>query len=153
MNIELNTILDIEKLPVTIKHIGENNSMDMWSVTINAGTPFTTTYCTGFGHRKAVRYAPRNTYKRGTVAYANWEKEFVKPVKPSVASVMYCLLLDASAAGSNFHDWCDMYGYDTDSRSALETYEECLKIAKGLVQSLGRSVMNRLTELLHDADY
>lgn len=51
---------------------------------------------------------------------------------PSAADVLYCLCADASALDEGFEDWCSNFGYDTDSRKALDTFLAC--------QSVGRKV-------------
>lgn len=51
-----------------------------------------------------------------------------RPTHPKAINVLYCLALDASAAADTFEDFCDNFGYDTDSRSALEMYLACQEI-------------------------
>ena len=67
-----------------------------------------TEFFTGFGHR---RRSPGI--------------KLPQPVAPSPASVLYSLLSDARGAESNFYDWCNGYGYDSDSRKALAVYDAC----------------------------
>lgn len=74
--------------------------------------PLETAYYTGTGHR--AKPAKR----------MSWDNT-PRSVAPTAGSVLYSLLLDASSADENFHDWCANYGYDTDSRKALATYEAC----------------------------
>jgi hypothetical protein len=40
--------------------------------------------------------------------------------------------MDADAADYNFNDWCDNYGYSTDSIKAMNTYKQCLETAANL---------------------
>jgi hypothetical protein len=40
-----------------------------------------------------------------------------------------CLLEDSNVQGLSFSDFCDEYGYDTDSRKAYRIYEACKKQA------------------------
>lgn len=51
----------------------------------------------------------------------------VQKVKPTLASMLYSLLLDGEAffSGQTFEEWCGDFGYDTDSRSAEETWRLC----------------------------
>jgi hypothetical protein len=51
--------------------------------------------------------------------------QYVNPREPSLDDVLYSLVMDASACESSFDDWCSDFGYDTDSRKALETYLLC----------------------------
>jgi hypothetical protein len=50
--------------------------------------------------------------------------EFAAAVKP--AEVLASHARDAvDTSGQSFDEWCENYGYDTDSRKALETYLSC----------------------------
>lgn len=77
-----------------------------WRVTLN-GVSFQ--YFTGAGWVTK----PKN----------KWDQARPKP--PSLDDVLHSLVLDASACDQSFDDWCGEYGYDTDSRKALETYLAC----------------------------
>ncbi len=58
---------------------------------------------------------------------AGWKDEKTnRPIAPSLADILSCLLLNSSAVGQTFNQWCGEYGYDTDSRKALETYDACI---------------------------
>lgn len=59
------------------------------------------------------------------------------PKPPDAASVLSSLLLDSSASKETFGGWCESYGYDTDSRKALETYLECQENTLKLRKLLG----------------
>lgn len=48
---------------------------------------------------------------------------------PTLADVLPCLFSDADAADSTFEDFCDDFGYDTDSRRAEHTYRLCQQTA------------------------
>jgi len=113
---------------------------------------FTTDFYQGIGHRKAIKGAnmPNPPYRKGTIAYEEWAKQNVKPVAPSAASVLYCLLSDAEAVNQSFYDWANDLGYDTDSRKALETYEACCKIGIEFRKIFTPSQMQELRELLQD---
>lgn len=43
--------------------------------------------------------------------------------EPDAASVLDCLASDAPSSEQDFEDWCDDYGYDTDSRAAERVYK------------------------------
>lgn len=85
--------------PIAKKSDNWNEQADQWSITIK-GLSFD--YYTGIGHRKNDR-----------------------PVKPDPIDLLYSLVSDASACDESFDDWCSNYGYDTDSRKALDTYLKC----------------------------
>jgi hypothetical protein len=120
---------DIEALPVRVDYVAEvpspwdeskKNKCDEWRISIETKAGYWSTgYWTGLGLRKKSR--AKNEW------YAT-----LKPVKPKIADVMYSLFMDASAADENFHDWCDNFGYSSDSISALNTYKKCLEIATAL---------------------
>lgn len=44
---------------------------------------------------------------------------------PRVKDILWSLYMDASGAQESFEDWCSNYGYDTDSRRALNMYFAC----------------------------
>jgi hypothetical protein len=51
---------------------------------------------------------------------------------PTVDEVLGCLISDAMANEMFFDDWCYEFGYETDSRKALQTYLDCQKICSKL---------------------
>lgn len=60
--------------------------------------------------------------------------KFPAEIQPERADVIDCLMLDSDALDYSFQDWCDNCGYDSDSISALETYNECCKIGRKLMK-------------------
>lgn len=68
-----------------------------------------------------------------------------KPTKPALGDVLYALVLDASACEDSFEDWCSNYGYDTDSRKALDTYLDCQENAHRL-RKAGIHIGDELSE-------
>lgn len=73
-------------------------------------------------------------------------------VAPIREDVIYCLLMDGSPCfdDSTFEDWCADLGYDSDSRSAHETYMTCLNRGQRMVRALGRDDVDRLREAFQD---
>lgn len=71
-------------------------------------------------------------------------------VIPTQANVLYCLLLDSNASDENFKDWADNLGYDSDSLTALNIYQECIKNSKKLNKVFTKDQLNHLQELLQD---
>lgn len=59
--------------------------------------------------------------------------------EPDAADVLECLALDASGFENarGFEDWCNDYGYDTDSRSADRTYRQVEQQTAKLCKLLG----------------
>ena len=48
-----------------------------------------------------------------------------RPIAPTAMDVLECLLSDAQAGESTFHDFCEDFGYDEDSRSAEKLWHSC----------------------------
>ena len=135
----LDTIEALEALPVKIDYVGEttrNNDWqcDQWRVTLSSKAGFHSfDYFTGLG----LRHKPDSWGKR-------------KPSKPKVADVLHSLILDASAADENFHDWCANYGYSDDSIKAMNTYKACLETAQALRKHFSPDTLHAVRELLQD---
>jgi hypothetical protein len=71
-------------------------------------------------------------------------------VAPTAASVLYCLLSDASASNESVKDWCDNYGYDSDSIKALNIYNQCIANAEKLSKVFKPTLIEQLSSLLED---
>lgn len=115
-------------------------------------------YFTGLGHRKPDEsamarmsaYSLRKVNKR-MLAWAEHYKRYPdKPVTPHAADVLYSLILDSGAASQTFADWCADFGYDTDSRKALATYEACQQNADKLRRVFDRVAIDALSAALQD---
>lgn len=74
---------------------------------------------------------------------AGLEGKFPAEIQPDYESVVDCLVVDSNALDYPFQDWCDDFGYDSDSISALETYNDCCKIGRKLIKM---GIMNKLRE-------
>jgi hypothetical protein len=59
------------------------------------------------------------------------------PVPPSAADVLYSLILDSDALDRSFEEWACDFGYDTDSRKALDTYLDCQRAGHEVRALLG----------------
>jgi hypothetical protein len=77
-----------------------------------------------------------NEIKGKHLANLDWTTP-AKPPKVTAAGVLYGLILDSSALDMGFEDWCGDFGYDTDSRKALELYHECQRMGKKVRALLG----------------
>ena len=146
----------IEK-PVRIEsiYLGEiledKQKMDSFQVTLSyQGREMTTTFKMGLGHRIVDKIARYELDKYGLGKYAGKKipynikssyrvilEKFPKATQPEIADVLYCLLSDALYGQDTFEDFCYNYGYDTDSRKALEIYLVCQKTEKDLRKLLG----------------
>lgn len=133
------TIESLEALPVKIDYVGETTRdndwpCDQWRVELRSKAGFHSfDYFTGLG----CRTKPNSWGQR-------------KPKKPAVADVLHSLILDASAADENFHDWCANYGYSDDSIRAMNMYKACLETAVALRKHLSPDVLRQVRELLQD---
>lgn len=139
----LDTIEALEALPVKIDYVAEVPSkwdtdtprtVDQWRVTLSSKAGFHSfDYFTGLG----LRHKPDSWGKR-------------KPRKPKVADVLHSLILDASAADENFHDWCANYGYSDDSIKAMNMYMACLETAQALRKHFSPDTLRTVRGLLQD---
>lgn len=140
MNATLDTIDTLETLPVKIDYVGQtkqdqNWDCDQWRVTLSSKAGFHSfDYFTGLG----LRTKPKTSWGES------------KPKKPKVADVLHSLIMDASAADENFHDWCANYGYSDDSIKAMNTYKACLEIAVALRKHFSPDTLRQVRELLQD---
>jgi hypothetical protein len=131
-----------------------SDESDQWLVVIN-GQRFD--YYTGIGHRKIDMTTCWGTKWSGDSKYViqNRHKlrisvlvECSKPVTPKFDSILACLVHDAVGSAQTFDDWCSGYGYDTDSRKALQSYIGCQETAKKL--RLARVPLEKEAERLQD---
>lgn len=142
------TVFDFTALPITISYVGPTErsdgvsdnahkwKFDQWRVRISNqanSRHWTTDYYTGLGLRAPIPplYLAINPPRKGTLAYEALEKQR-RPQMPKIADVLHALFMDADAADYNFNEWCDMYGYSSDSIKAMNTYKECLDTAANL---------------------
>lgn len=126
---------------------------DAWVVTFNNGkTSVDFDYKTGTGHRKSKTPMPADIARLSPniIARVDWEKRNLLPVTPPAAGVLYSMILDSSALGLSFSEWCGEYGYDTDSRKALVIYEECQQNGDKLKKVFNSEQLETLSELLQD---
>ncbi len=126
---------------------------DAWRISFSRGAAaLDQDYFTGTGHRKSARPMPADIarLRPNILARHDWEKANLTPVAPTAGSVLYSLLMDASGAEENFHDWCANYGYDTDSRKALATYEACCSIRADVNKFFTAAERAELAAILED---
>jgi hypothetical protein len=147
------TIEDIETLPVRIEYVAEVPSkwaedkpcnVDQWRVSVTGPSGYwSTDYFTGLGLRTPA-------VVRRDIGGRTYIKAPAKIKKPSIASVMHCLLIYASAADENFNDWCANFGYSDDSLKALNTYKQCLEVGTALRRHFSPATLSALRDLLQD---
>ncbi len=123
---ELAQALETTNIKLSAVYVGEDETdgwkHDLWKVEIaRDGKTFQTSYKTGLGHRKAPSY----------------DKNRPRPIKPELADVVSSLLSDAQSGQMSFDEFCGEFGYDSDSRKALATWEACVSTAGPLRRVLG----------------
>ena len=158
MNATLDTIEALEALPVKIDYAGEVPSkwdestprtVDQWRVTLSskAGS-HSFDYFTGLGLRDTVIGVRAMNMHNSRFVKGHWEA--TKPKTPKVADVLYSLIMDASAADENFHEWCADHGCSDDSIKAMNMYKACLETAQALRKHFSPDTLRQVRELLQD---
>lgn len=106
-----------------------------WRVTLaRAGQQFDTDYFMGLAH--------------ATKPKTKWDTP--KPKPPTAADVISSLLLDSEALNQSFPDWCDDFGYSSDSIKAFDVYRTCCDTGKNLRRVFTRAQLSELSELVQD---
>ncbi|CAB4196364.1 hypothetical protein UFOVP1299_77 [uncultured Caudovirales phage] len=125
---------DFSDLDISIKYIGKINDAEwphyLWSVNINSGE-YVTFYKTGLGHAKHT---------------CGVEGILV----PEPAMVMHSLIMDSEAGDLVFEEWCDNFGFNSDSIKDHDIYTACIAIAKGLKKCFGRERIEEMRTALSD---
>jgi hypothetical protein len=102
----------------------------------------------GIGHRKLMPHAqrlvkrkhernilnrnPKKSVENYRLYINELKKDTVIDKKPCIDDVLYSLVMDSMAMDESFIDWCDNFGYDSDSRKALDIYLKCQENANKL---------------------
>lgn len=126
----LQQIIDQLGLTMTAKwtdrnpHMANSDQMDHWRCSI----------------RNFNRQSMRVFFSKG---YGHHGKE------PDLAEVLECLAMDAAGIenAGGFEEWCSEYGYETDSRRALKTFNATSRQADSLKRVLGHLYQTALFEL------
>ena len=123
---------------------------DEWRTRFEAGrADYENAYYTGTGHRKIVRGFSASMMPGARMVRGQWQAEG-KPQAPSAASVLHSWILDGRAIDQSFADWCANFGYDEDSRKALQTYSDCCEIGRKLRVIFSPTQRAELETLLQD---
>lgn len=117
-------------------------------------------YYTGMGHRvlsdrdhKEVESKYPEPRHPETMHYRNFLRALEsakKPKAPEPAGLIYSVLLDGAACDEAFEDWCSNFGYDTDSRRAMETYLLCQSNYNKFRKLFSRAEIETLRDMLQD---
>lgn len=143
------------KVSFSVRYVGATKrddwECDSWRFTFSKGRAvYDGDYFTGLGHRKD-KLGRKNPYPFSrSIEAEDWNKQFLKPVAPLAADILYSLLLDAGAADESFDDWCDNYGEDNDSIKAFNVYRACCETAGHLRRIFNREELTALQEAVRD---
>lgn len=109
-------------------------------------------YYTGIGHRESAAMFSQDREEYNRLKNANLNdyglKSFLKLSRatlPTIEGLFYSLVMNSSAADQTFSDWCSDFGYETDSRKALQTYEDCQESAVKM-RGLTSATLDQLRE-------
>lgn len=128
---------NFDQLPLKVDFVGKVDDKEwphfLWNVAITyKNGMWTFPYKCGLGHvekKPGAMPMPNPPYRKGTIAYEQWEASNTRPKKPSNSDIMYSILLDIQAADMSFNDWCNEYGENNDSMKAFKTYQVCCEYA------------------------
>lgn len=85
--------------------------------------------------KNANGYRLKIIYQGRSFSFDFWQGYSITH-EPEVEGVLECLLSDASIS-EDFEDFCNEFGYSTDSRKVEQTYKSCLKIQSNMKRLLG----------------
>jgi hypothetical protein len=128
-----------------------------------------TDYMQGIGHVPGYNDPGTNQHLRNPLADEKWRNAQTNASEtgrypttrnslplaplpaPKLEDVLYSLLMDASAYRMTFDEWCDEYGYDTDSRKDHAMYMQCSEAGLKLTRLVGSNhALQKLEELFQN---
>ena len=135
------------------------------AVTINGNAILYTNYSAGQAHCPAYKWKGDGIDKHNAII-SECETGFTHgnswgvnspypmrkhPIKPNVTDVIYSILMSSNALDcSGFEDWCDDYGYESDSIKAKAIYNQCVGIGLQFRNALSRGQLEELQEAFQD---
>lgn len=173
--IEILDLLSKGKYTYNVMYIGfdHKEERDLWIIEFgnenwNKTRNIRLEYFTGVGHRfiKTSNYKyPKPCYQVSTAHFTKSDNQLInsyfkknntirKPdiyvMQPEIAGVLYCYISDSEAMHESFNDWCDNFGYDKDSISAFNIYQDCCKHGKELYSFFPKETIEKLKAILED---
>jgi hypothetical protein len=122
------------------KALGGEATMDEWRVTFIKGAEVQDfDYFTGLGLRAKTPIRPWQTLEG-----------LKRPVTPTAAAMLHCLVLDSVALNMGFDEWCSDFGYSSDSIKASKIFEACRDNSRKLARIFNSEQLEKLSELLQD---
>ena len=100
--------------------------------------------------RKGERVQFRKNLKKDSrvnIPIFQWFEKNTRPIQPKLEDILECLIMDIQASQGSFDDFCDEFGYDSDSRKAFSIWEKCCENNKKL-RSLGIPLTEETLELV-----
>jgi hypothetical protein len=163
----VNSYLISQGIAFAVQYIGERTrdewKHDKWVITFTSGKGSADfEYCTGLGHREQPTAAAKARIKwnfpglteRDIKARTSWGLRYLaaveasrKPQAPDAASVLHSLILDSEAEFMTFEEWCETFGYSSDSIKAECTFDACRKNAREIRAVFSREQIQHLQEL------
>jgi len=66
---------------------------------------------------------------------------------PTASDLVWAVAIDSEALNDSFNDWCDNFGYSTDSIKARSTYKACQRNGQRLTDLIGSpEIFSQLVE-------
>lgn len=168
--IAINELLEKKGYIFNIFYLGFHHSknMDEWLYEIsnkNNSKCERFSFYTGTGHRFIRKSNTKYPYPCYTVkhltpsckkALINYQRKtnsfFAQMIvmNPEKASLLNSLELDSQADETSFSNWCDDFGYDSDSMTAFNVYQDCCKLAKKYHHCINSDTRKEIKTLLED---
>lgn len=172
--IEINTLLIQKRYKVNVTYLGfdHKKDMDSWMFEFsNENWPKSKTvrffYYSGIGHRfikqsnfkyPKLCYSVTHVTKHDLKLIQDHCKKYnrlntsinTSVMKPEIAGLLYSLILDSEAMHESFINWCANFGYDNDSISNLNLYQECCKVGKEFYSFFPKDTIEEFKKILED---
>ena len=66
---------------------------------------------------------------------------------PTASDLVWAVAVDSEAVNESFSNWCDNFGYSTDSITARSTYKACQRNGERLIKLIGnKEIFSQLVE-------
>lgn len=141
------------------RNSGEKDRTINWRVNfVKSGSTFWLDYQQGIGHVPGYK-RPRTTgdvldfgqpWETGKYQASKYSGPHSKLPSPSAADILHCIVMDGDVLEYDFEEWASNYGYDSDSRKAESTYNECRKQSREARRVLGLTLIEEAAALLQD---
>jgi hypothetical protein len=130
---KLNIKVNIIRRPTTLTKDAEGWEHWAWVVRLERfGSPYKYT--------EDIPYRMGSAHVEKRKPVASWMPKVVTPKAPDAATIVHSLILDSSACDESHADWCANFGYDEDSRKAMDIYLACQKSGTMLRKFLGKDL-------------